>query len=341
MILQRLFLVSSLMILSWNIQAQDIRMFRDTVLVDDTPYAVFQSMGSVTKQMYSIKNLDGEVLMLIDQSQLRDAEGNALMRFMFTGYPDKKAFMPVSLQFRRRMMRSLVAYNLIEKKQLNEKGLDLFCRNYPGYFETNRIQGVKEKENVVANSTFAEREKTVGSDVSSMVVTNNKTAVSDTIVITASPVAELKAEPVNELKAEQVAELKAEPVAIATNPTEPQIANNNEPIAEEPKINYSIVNRDIDQPIYLDGNVIRQDFEEVGLYTVERIKPEAGDAYAVISIYDIRHDFVAEAIVIDNNNIYEFKTYKDGRLRRANVAEGDVYETVKSLAAVLSQLLYL
>jgi hypothetical protein len=341
MILQRLFLVSSLMILSWNIQAQDIRMFRDTVLVDDTPYAVFQSMGSVTKQMYSIKNLDGEVLMLIDQSQLRDAEGNALMRFMFTGYPDKKAFMPVSLQFRRRMMRSLVAYNLIEKKQLNEKGLDLFCRNYPGYFETNRIQGVKEKENVVANSTFAEREKTVGSDVSSMVVTNNKIAVSDTIVITASPVAELKAEPVNELKAEQVAELKAEPVAIATNPTEPQIANNNEPIAEEPKINYSIVNRDIDQPIYLDGNVIRQDFEEVGLYTVERIKPEAGDAYAVISIYDIRHDFVAEAIVIDNNNIYEFKTYKDGRLRRANVAEGDVYETVKSLAAVLSQLLYL
>lgn len=333
MILQRLFLVSSLMILSWHIQAQDIRMFRDTVLVDDTPYAVFQSMGSVTKQMYSIKNLDGEVLMLIDQSQLRDAEGNALMRFMFTGYPDKKAFMPVSLQFRRRMMRSLVAYNLIEKKQLNEKGLDLFCRNYPGYFETNRIQAVKEKENVVANSTFAEREKTLVSDVSSMVVTNNKTAVSDTIVITASPVAELKAE--------QVAELKVEPVAIATNPTEPQITNNNEPIAEETKINYSIVNRDIDQPIYLDGNVIRQDFEEVGLYTVERIKPEAGDAYAVISIYDIRHDFVAEAIVIDNNNIYEFKTYKDGRLRRANVAEGDVYETVKSLAAVLSQLLYL
>jgi hypothetical protein len=306
-------------------QAQDIRMFRDTVLVDDVPYAIFQSMGSVTKQMYSIKNLEGDLLVLIDQSQLRDAEGNALMRFMFTGYPDKKAFMPVSLQFRRRMMRSLVAYDLIDKKQLNEKGLDLFCRNYPGYFETNRIQVVKEKENVVANNTFAEKEKTVVRDVSSMVVTNNETAVSDTIVISTS----------------SVAEIKAEPVATATNPIEPQNANNNEPVVEEPKINYSIVNRDIDQPIYLDGNVIRQDFEEVGLYTVERIKPESGDAYVVISVYDIRHDFVAEAIVIENNNTFEFKTYKDGKLRRANVAEGDVYESVKLLAAVLSQLLYL
>jgi hypothetical protein len=321
----RLILVSSMLMLSWNMQAQDIRMFRDTVLVDDVPYAIFQSMGSVTKQMYSIKNLEGDLLVLIDQSQLRDAEGNALMRFMFTGYPDKKAFMPVSLQFRRRMMRSLVAYDLIDKKQLNEKGLDLFCRNYPGYFETNRIQVVKEKENVVANNTFAEKEKTVVRDVSSMVVTNNETAVSDTIVISTS----------------SVAEIKAEPVATATNPIEPQNANNNEPVVEEPKINYSIVNRDIDQPIYLDGNVIRQDFEEVGLYTVERIKPESGDAYVVISVYDIRHDFVAEAIVIENNNTFEFKTYKDGKLRRANVAEGDVYESVKLLAAVLSQLLYL
>jgi hypothetical protein len=321
----RLILASSMLMLSWNIQAQDIRMFRDTVLVDDVPYAIFQSMGSVTKQMYSIKNLEGDLLVLIDQSQLRDAEGNALMRFMFTGYPDKKAFMPVSLQFRRRMMRSLVAYDLIDKKQLNEKGLDLFCRNYPGYFETNRIQVVKEKENIVANNTFAEKEKTVVRDVSSMVVTNNETAVSDTIVISTS----------------SVAEIKAEPVATATNPIEPQNANNNEPVVEEPKINYSIVNRDIDQPIYLDGNVIRQDFEEVGLYTVERIKPESGDAYVVISVYDIRHDFVAEAIVIENNNTFEFKTYKDGKLRRANVAEGDVYESVKLLAAVLSQLLYL
>lgn len=320
--LYRLLLGSGFLMLSLHLQAQDIRMYRDTVLVDDVPYAVFQSMGSVTKQMYSVKNLSGEVLMLIDQSQLRDAEGNALMRFMFTGFPEKKAFMPVSIQFRRRMMRSLVAYNLVEKNQLNEKALDLFCRNYPGYFETNRIQAVKENDIVVSNNSTKEKENSVVVEPTTLVVTNNQTAVSDTVVIATTP----------------AAELKVEPVAIAT---EPPSANNNEPVVEEPKINYSIVNRDIDQPIYLDGNVIRQDFEEVGLYTVERIKPDAGDGYYVISVYDIRHDFVAEAVVPDNSKTFEFKTYKDGKTRRSNIAEGDIYETVKTLSTVLSQLLYL
>jgi hypothetical protein len=335
MILQRLIIFSSLFVLSLNLQAQDIRMYRDTVMVDDVPYAVFQSMGSVTKQMYSIKNLDGDILVLIDQSQLRDAEGNALMRFMFTGYPDKKAFMPVSLQFRRRMMRSLVAYNLISKKQLNEKGLDLFCRNYPGYFETNRIMAVNEKETdfVPTVNDMFEKGKIPVKETTSMVLTNNEKAVSDTIVL-AIPQS-------NNAIVEQRAVVNDAPVLVAIEPQTPPAANNNEAALQEPKINYSIVNRDIDQAIYLDGNVIRQDFEEVGLYTVERIKPETGDAYVVISIYDIRHDFVAEAIVIDNNNTYEFKTYKDGKQRRANVAEGDVYETVKLLAMTLSQLLYL
>jgi len=321
--LQRLFLFFSLFIVSINLNAQDIRMYRDTVLVDDFPYAVFQSMGSVTKQMYALKNLDGDVLILIDQSQLRDAEGNALMRFMFTGYPDKKAFMPVSLQFRRRMMRSLVAYNLVQKNQLNEKAIDLFCHNYPGYFETNRIQAVKEKKTDVVenNDVVVGKDKTPVEEPTFMVVSNNEKGVSDTITIATSPVSEL----VEERK----------PIA-----TEPPLSSNLSSI-EERLVNYSIVNRDIDQPVYLDGNVIRQDFEEVGLYTVERIKTDTGDGYYVISIYDIRHDFVAEAIVTINNKMYEFKTYKDGKMRRANVPEGDIYETVKSLSAVLSQLLYL
>lgn len=304
--------------------AQDIRMVRDTVMVDDEPYAVFQSMGTVTKQTYAVKNLEGELLILIDQSQLRDAEGNALMRFMFTGYSEMKAFMPVSLQFRRRMMRSLVAYNLVQKNQLNEKGVELFCRNYPGYFETNRIQAIKEKNNDDSYVITSPEVKDTKSGTSTILVNNKEQVVSDTIIISTEPVAK----PVETA------------VAVIEPPT-PPVANGKESASEEPKINYSIVDRDIDQAIYLDGNVIRQDFEEIGLYTVEQIKPNEGNSYYVISIYDIRHDFVAEAFVFANSKTYEFKTYKDSKTRTTNVSEGDIYETVKSLSMVLSQLLYL
>lgn len=323
---KRISLLGIIGFLSLNtLQAQDIRLYRDTVLVDDSPYAVFQSLGTVTKQMYSIKNLSGDPLILIDQSQLRDAEGNALMRFMFTAYPEKKAFMPVSLQFRRKMMRSLVAYNMIQKGELSEKNVDLFCKQYPGYFETNRIQAVNEK-NFTSNEI--------------------KTTVSDN---TPKKVTEIAEPSVPSKLNNQANEAPFDTTAIAaidnTIPTPTQkVVEEQSPLVEPTKetlINYSIVNRDIDQPIYLDGNVIRQDFEEVGLYTVEQVKPDAGTPYHIISLYDIRHDFVGEAIVSGSEKIYEFKTFKDGKIRRANVQEGDIYETVKQFAATLAHLLYL
>lgn len=317
-------LISLTVCFSPKVYAQDIRMFRDTVMVNDEPYAIFQSMGTVTKQMYAVKNLEGDLLILIDQSQLRDAEGNALMRFMFTGYSEMKAFMPVSLQFRRRMMRSLVAYNLVQKNRLNEKGLELFCKNYPGYFETNRIQAIKEKNNDNSTIITSKEDKDSKTGTTTILVNNDEKVLSDTILISTEPVAK-----------------NAAPDVAVIEPQTPPEANNKESAVEEPKINYSIVDRDIDQAIYLDGNVIRQDFEEVGLYTVEQIKPNDGSSYYVISIYDIRHDFVAEAFVYDNIKTYEFKTYKDSKMRTTNVAAGDIYETVKLLAMTLSQLLYL
>lgn len=308
------------------LQSQDIRLMRDTVFLDDMPYAVFQSLGTVTKQMYSIKNLNGEPLILIDQSQLRDAEGNALMRFMFTDFPDKKAFMPVSLQFRRKMMRTLVAYNLIQKGTLNEKSLELFCKQYPGYFETNRIQAYQEPSNT-----------------SSVRSSNDLTNRNSSNPSTDSP-AELNKTPSvvenNNLQAFDTTAIAQIDAPLPQKKIEPQTLQS---INEEKEVlvNYSIVNRDIDQPIYLDGNVIRQDFEEVGLYTVEQVKPDGGLPYYIVSIYDIRHDFVAEALVPSNDKIFEFKTFKDGKTRKANIPEGDIYETVKQCASVLSHLLYL
>ena len=176
-------------------------------------------------------------------------------------------------------------------------------------------------DSYVINST---EDKDTKSVTTTILMNNKEQVVSDTIVISTEPVTK----PVETA------------VAVIEPPT-PPMANNKESTIDEPKINYSLVNRDTDQPIYLDGNVIRQDFEEVGLYTVEQIKPNEGGSYYVISIYDIRHDFVAEAFVFADSKTYEFKTYKDSKTRTTNVSEGDIYETVKSLAMVLSQLLYL
>jgi hypothetical protein len=125
---------------------QRIDVRRDIVYVDKEPLCRFLSIGTITNQAYTVKNLVEEELILIDQSQLRDAEGNALLRFMFADMPQAEAFMPVSLNFRKQMARLLVTYNLIEKGKLVPKNVERFCRNYSGTVKGNRLLPVKNNE---------------------------------------------------------------------------------------------------------------------------------------------------------------------------------------------------
>lgn len=121
------------------VNAQKVDLKRDIVYADKEAVCKFYSIGTITNQAYTVKNMIDEEMILIDQSQLRDAEGNALLRFMFADMPELEAFMPVSLSFRKQMSKLIVSYNLIEKGKLVRKNVERFCKNYNGYFKGNRL----------------------------------------------------------------------------------------------------------------------------------------------------------------------------------------------------------
>lgn len=142
--------------------AQDVSLKKDIVYSDKVPVCKFLSIGTITNQAYTIKNMQDEELILIDQSQLRNAEGNALLRFMFADMPKLEAFMPVSIGFKKQLARLIVTYNLIQDGKLNPKGVDRFCRNYNGYFISNRLTShLEQSQN---NPIFSNPEKTKDSE---------------------------------------------------------------------------------------------------------------------------------------------------------------------------------
>jgi hypothetical protein len=138
-----------------HLLAQDYSLKKDIVFADKSPVCKFLTIGTITNQAYTIKNMQDEELILIDQSQLRNAEGNALLRFMFADIPKAEAFMPVSLGFKKQLARLIVTYNLIQDGKLNPKGVDRFCRNYNGYIISNRLTPPVEQSQqatIVANT---------------------------------------------------------------------------------------------------------------------------------------------------------------------------------------------
>lgn len=148
------FLIFLTFIVPLHLFAQDYSLKKDIVYADKSPVCKFLTIGTITNQAYTIKNMQDEELILIDQSQLRNAEGNALLRFMFADMPKSEAFMPVSIGFKKQLARLIVTYNLIQDGKLNPKAVDRFCRNYNGYMISNRLTPpVEQSQNttIVAN----------------------------------------------------------------------------------------------------------------------------------------------------------------------------------------------
>ena len=142
-----------------QLSAQEFSLKRDIVYADKLPVCKFLTIGTITNQAYTIKNMQDEELILIDQSQLRNAEGNALLRFMFADMPKAEAFMPVSLGFKKQLARLIVTYNLIQDGKLNPKGVDRFCRNYNGYMISNRLTPTLEQSQNNSTVTIPEQSK--------------------------------------------------------------------------------------------------------------------------------------------------------------------------------------
>lgn len=284
--------------------AQKIEVKRDLVLVDKEPVCKFINIGTITNQAYTIKNMIDEELILIDQSQLRDVEGNALLRFMFADMPNAEAFMPVSLNFRKQMSRLIVTYNLIEKGKLVPKNVQRFCNNYNGYFKSNRLALNKAEKKDVNNTSETANER------SNLTLSNN-------VLIS-----------------------EASDVNLENGYEKAQIAKSEVSDSRDSEYTFPLLERDIEQEVYLSGNTIRQDFKDIGNYSATATTIQGKDGY-IISFTDMNSVKVAEAKIVNDESQCELLTLKDNKLRQVTVPRSDLYTIVKDLVSKLSFLMYL
>jgi hypothetical protein len=291
-----------LLFVSLLAEAQKIDLKRDIVYLDKEPVCKFLNIGTITNQAYTIKNMIDEELILIDQSQLRDAEGNALLRFMFADMPELEAFMPVSLSFRKQMARLIVTYDLVDKGKLVKKNVERFCKNYNGYFSGNRMVLAKNEK---SPSTLEEKKEKTDTERTSPASQSNTMANEN--------------QPVETTNTSDFA--KTETASI-------------------PEEGDGLVVRDAEQEVFLSGNTLRQDFKEIGFYTATATAVNGKDGY-LITIMDIKNAKVAEAKFATDSGECELLTMKDNKVRQVTIPKSDLYTVVKDVVSKLCFLLYI
>ena len=279
-----------------QLYAQKVDLRKEIVYADKDPICKFLTIGTITNQAYTIKSMQDEELILIDQSQLRNAEGNILLRFMFADMPNKEAFMPIEFGFKKQLARLIVTYNLIENGKLNVKGVDRFCRNYNGYLKSNKLPVSEPSLTPEITKSNSENNE------------NKNDVIKDDLVKS------------NELIKDSV---KTE---IAAD--------------RDKEYEYPIIERDADQPIFLSGTTIRQDFKDIGTYSAQTTTTNNVDGYQII-IKDINGIKVAEANYANGEGECDLLTMKDDKRRRVTIPKADVYSVVKDVVSKLSYLLYL
>jgi hypothetical protein len=269
-------------------------MKRDVLYIDKVPVCNIVSLGTLTNQAYAVKTLENNELILLDQCQLRNADGTALLRMMFADMPNAEAFIPVSFGFKKQMARLIAMYNLVENGKLNPAGVEKFCKNYNGYVKGNRM--IFNAPIQVENS-------------------NEKTLV------------EVSEAPENNSQQQAIAETKI----VAA----PEIAP-----TRDAEYDFPMVERDVEQTVFLSGTTIRQDFKDIGSYSVAptTINNQEGQ---VININDINGVKIAEATLINNEGECDLLTIKDNKKRRVTIPKADLYSIVKDLVMKLSFLMYL
>lgn len=295
------FLLSIFIFLSIHSVAQKIDLKRDIIYVDKEPVCKFLSIGTITNQAYTVKNMIDEELILIDQSQLRDAEGNALLRFMFADMPELEAFMPVSLTFRKQMSRLIVSYNLIDKGKLVKKNVERFCKNYNGYFSGNRL--VLNK-NGTTPPQHDEAKKQTQTPIEVTADNQTKTVVKEEMPVES-------------------------PDKSASDTDAVSVHDEN-----------GLVLRDAEQEVFLSGNTIRQDFKEIGFYNAVATNVNSKEGY-MVTITDINNNKVAEAKFATDSGECELLTLKDNKTRQVTIPKSDLYTVVKDIVSKLCFLLYI
>ena len=294
-----IFLILSILF-TLNTNAQRVDVKKDIVYAGKEAVCKFFSIGTITNQAYTVKNMIDEELILIDQSQLRDVEGNALLRFMFADMPEMEAFMPVSFSFRKQMSKLLVSYNLIEKGKLVRKNVERFCKNYNGYFNGNRL---------VTGRT-----------------TNDLNSSTENAPQNSSP-----------KKVEENTQI----VSKVDEPKDTKIEENlNTTKVDESGAENTLVERDPEQEVFLNGNTIRQDFKDIGFYTSTAMTVNGKEGY-LVSILDINNEKVAEAKFANDSGECELTTLKDNKVRQVTVPKSDMYTVVKDIVSKLCFLLYI
>ncbi len=276
--------------------AQRIDLKKEIVYAENEPVCKFLTIGTITNQAYTIKNMQDEELILIDQSQLRNAEGNLLLRFMFADLPNKEAFMPIEFGFKKQLARLIVTYSLIQNGKLNPKGVDRFCRNYNGYLKSNKLPAV-QPDSILESTTLM----------------NDPSFVKKEIV---------------------KEELNIQ------NDTLPNASNSEIAADRDKEYDYPIIERDADQPIFLSGTTIRQDFKDIGTYTAQTNTINNVEGYQLV-IKDINGIKVAEVNYLNGEGECDLITMKDKIKRRVTIPKADVYTVVKDVVSKLSYLLYL
>lgn len=291
-----------LLFLVHEAQAQKIDLKHDIVYVDKEPLCKFYSIGTITNQAYTVKSLDDEELILIDQSQLRNVEGNALLRFMFADMPQAEAFMPVSFNFRKQMARLLVTYQLVEKGKLVQRNVERFCRNYNGYFQSNRLSSTPP-------ATKGQEPLEVGRSADKAEEPSRREEAMDKETL-----------PVQSPE-------KESPVT--------DIAD-----TRDRDYDYPIVERDAEQEVFLSGTMLRQDFKDIGSYSADATTVGGKDGY-IVAIKDINGIKIAVATFVTGEGECDLVTQKDQKSRRVTIPKSDLYTIVKDLVSKLSFLLYI
>ncbi len=101
----------------------------DNITVDGAPLCKLIATGNAFQPSYSIQDMEGNELILIDESDLKTPNNTSVMSWMFTDM-DKTAFVPLSIPIKKTIAKTIVKYKLIQEGQLNEDGVRKFCNNF-------------------------------------------------------------------------------------------------------------------------------------------------------------------------------------------------------------------
>ncbi len=110
--------------------AQKIDVDGDDIKVDGELYCTIKSTGTMAEPSYVVSNSEGNELIAFDNSQEKNTNGTGMLNVTFFSMKDKEALMPMTIGIRKYIAKKLVNYKMIENGELNETGVERFCKEF-------------------------------------------------------------------------------------------------------------------------------------------------------------------------------------------------------------------